>query len=880
VSGEPLTLTPLSAADTGALLASLGRLPAEPWAEGLPAALHAATRGTPLLILETLHLLIERGSLMLADGAWACADPSALAAELARGGALGRRIEKLDRAQRWLLLLLATAGTPLGAELVARAVARDREAVQADLLALEVRGLATRDGAEWQPAHDEIAARALELATPDAMRDANAALGHLLAGAGRHDPGVLQRAGRHLALAGEERELNRVFTRCLLLQRRRGKRRSPPALAIELLGREATQARVKRLVRTLPLHIQLGLTSPARIAAAILGGLLLASGASFPLWRPAPPLPDAVLVVFPPGGEDSITTLAAPLRRAGWERGGPIRPRPYPMLAASGGRNDHAASPDGRSWAFSRVVKDSGEIELFVVGPDGQPRRLTYARGDDGGPSWSPDGRYLAFATDRWNIAMRRADIAVLDLSSGRIRRVTQLGTLSSATWSPDGTRIAFTTVDDSSRTALCWTTPDGQSRGCPASFNSAWIVGWDDDQNVLIAMDSAGAHALKRVNLDTKRVTVTVTETGGIQASPDGRWVTCYCPRPGFSESQWLVYPTDAPELARPLRTDLGDRGVGIRWVLPRRPADYLDSLELTTSSDTIPPSVPFQLRARGFDVAGTVMALRALVWRSDDEGIASVEPLTGVLHPHREGTVRIVASAGGWREAKRRFVVRTRPASTVLEETWRDSISARWVSFGNPLPEIVAGPGGRPAFWNHGDGHFLSGAYSRDEFSMAGGLAIDAELSTPVIGPRQQFVIISLGRFENRAALERWNHRSGHPPDLTEVCGFQYPRGGGDRLSDRKFYVFGGLTPPAAQEMVTGSWYAIRLQIFPDGRCGLAINGKPIRIANDQIDTDRRRRLLLWGNSLGNRMLVGPVKVWEGVPGNVDWSALDRPP
>ena len=103
--------------------------------------------------------------------------------------------------------------------------------------------------------------------------------------------------------------------------------------------------------------------------------------------------------------QNSITAWAAPLKRAGWERNGPIRPHPYSALAAAGGRNDHAASPDGSSWAFSRVVEDSGEIELFVVGPDGQPRRLTFAPGDDGGPTWSPDGRFLAFATNRWNIA-------------------------------------------------------------------------------------------------------------------------------------------------------------------------------------------------------------------------------------------------------------------------------------------------------------------------------------------------------------------------------------------------------------------------------------------------------------------------------------------
>lgn len=876
VSVEPFALEPLTVDMIGALLASLGRLPAEPWATRFPGALHAPTAGTPLLVLETLYLLLEQGVLTLADGAWSCRDGAELDAMLAQGWPLRRRLAALSRRESWLLVLLATAGAPLPADVLARAAGRDRDAVQADLLGLDVRGLVARDGSEWQPAHDEIAARALEGAAPGARRAANAILGRLLVATGRDDPGILQRAGRHLAAAGEDQELTRVFRRRLLLQRRRGERRSPTALASDLLGQEATSARVKDLVRMLPLHIRLGLISPPRVAAAILGGLLLASGVSFPLWRPAPPLPDAVLVAFPATSENSITAWAAPLKRAGWERNGPIRPHPYSALAAAGGRNDHAASPDGSSWAFSRVVEDSGEIELFVVGPDGQPRRLTFAPGDDGGPTWSPDGRFLAFATNRWNIAARRSDIAVLELASGRIHRVTNVGTASSAKWSPDGTRIAYTVQNDSLQTSLCWISPDGQIGACPAAFESAWIVGWSDDRHVLVALDSDTTHVIEQVDLDTKQVTVAASETVGIQGSPDGRWITCYCVRPGFSDRQWLVYPTDAPEMARPLRTTLEDKGVVIAWTLPRRPANYLDTLGITASSDTIQVGVPHQLRARGFDVAGSPAPLHALMWRSDDDAIATIEPSTGILHPHHDGTVRIVASAGGWRDAERRFVVRALTPSTVLRETWHDSIGVRWVPFGDPMPAIVSGPDGRPAFWNHGDGHFLSGVYSRDEFGVARGLAIDVELSTPVIGPRQQDVVLSLGTFDNRVALERWNHRIGQPPGLTEVCVFQYAAGGGDQPSNRKRYGFGAQTFPAPPQVTSGSWYEVRIQIFPDGRCGLAVNGTPITIAADPLTVDRRYRLLVWGNSLGNRMLVGPVTLWEGVPNDVDWGAL----
>jgi hypothetical protein len=423
---------------------------------------------------------------------------------------------------------------------------------------------------------------------------------------------------------------------------------------------------------------------------------------------------------------------------------------------------------------------------------------------------------------------------------------------------------------------ALCWTSPNGKSGDCPASFESMWIVGWDDDQNVIVAIDSANAHAIARVNLDTRRVTSTVTEAGGNQTSPDGRWVICYCIRPGFSGRRWWVYPTDAPDLARPVAAG---EGITIRWVLPHRRPNHLDRLEITPSPDTIPLGVPFQLRARGFDDAGALKPVHALVWKSENASIASVDASTGVVHPHHEGTVRIVASAGGWRETERRFVVRARAATIMLDEGWVDSTMARWVPFGDPLPAVVTGPGGHPAFWNRGDGHFLTGVYSRSEFTLSHGLAVDAQLSTPPLGPRQQFVLISLGWFAHPAALERWDHRTGQPPELAELCGFQYPPGGGDLPSDRNFYGFDGQLSPAPPVMPAGSWYDVRVQVFPDGRCALAIDGRPVSYGSDPIPTDRRYRLMVWGNSLGTRMLVGRVKVWEGVPGGVSWATLNRP-
>jgi dipeptidyl aminopeptidase/acylaminoacyl peptidase len=108
---------------------------------------------------------------------------------------------------------------------------------------------------------------------------------------------------------------------------------------------------------------------------------------------------------------------------------------------------DPQVSPDGKwvVYVVSELDRSSGKTnsDLWMVPlAGGEPRRLTTAPGTDNHPRWSPDGKAIAFLSNRGG----SAQVWLLPVEGGEARQLTKLPIdVAGPIWSPKGDVIAFT---------------------------------------------------------------------------------------------------------------------------------------------------------------------------------------------------------------------------------------------------------------------------------------------------------------------------------------------------------------------------------------------------------------------------------------------------
>jgi TolB protein len=168
-----------------------------------------------------------------------------------------------------------------------------------------------------------------------------------------------------------------------------------------------------------------------------------------------------------------------------------------------GGNVTPSWSPDGRNIAFASTEQRDGNAEIYVMAADGsQQRRLTNNPADDSHPHWSPDSRRIIFSSSRttpkpngpeWD------DIFSMDINGSELQQHTHCEAVCTfPSYSPDMRRIAYRRVLNSS--GFEWDLR-------PASWNSEIFVAGIDGTESKNISNSAGFD-------------------GWPAWSPDGQWI------------------------------------------------------------------------------------------------------------------------------------------------------------------------------------------------------------------------------------------------------------------------------------------------------------------------------------------------------------------
>jgi eukaryotic-like serine/threonine-protein kinase len=166
--------------------------------------------------------------------------------------------------------------------------------------------------------------------------------------------------------------------------------------------------------------------------------------------------------------------------------------------------DDHPAfSPDGRFLAFRSERAGGG---LFVMGATGESVRRLTDFGDN--PSWSPDGREIVFATEGESDPHGRektSELWVVAAGGGEPRRI-YAGDAVQPSWSPGGHRIAYWNADQGIRDV--WTlAADGSD---PQRVTAAPSVDWNpvwapDGGHLYFLSDRGGVMNPWRVAIDER---------------------------------------------------------------------------------------------------------------------------------------------------------------------------------------------------------------------------------------------------------------------------------------------------------------------------------------------------------------------------------------
>jgi hypothetical protein len=303
--------------------------------------------------------------------------------------------------------------------------------------------------------------------------------------------------------------------------------------------------------------------------------------------------------------------------------------------------------------------------------------------------------------------------------------------------------------------------------------------------------------------------------------------------------------------------------------WIASRSSATA-SRIAIERTLDSLPIGIPSQLSAEVLDGRGITLRNHARVrWWVRDTSAARIDSLSGIVTATGRSP-RVVVHASVGRSTSDSVVLGSYdPISTIrLDEQWHDDSMPEWIPYGKPEPKVVVS-GGRRAFLNNGEGSFTSGAITKRTFDGRKGLTVDLEVSALVTRPQWQNIGVALREGVDTSRARRSLGRNVDPA-ISGSAPCAVGIHGEDQVADGRIISFesgaASHSTPMSSSWLDGTWHTMRLDLLPDGRCGILLDGRPVAMLPGIGKPGKNFRLNILGNSRDTEMLVGRITIREG--------------